>query len=161
MQVIAIDPGNEKSALVIWDGQRIVNKLHAPNAGVIYQLRQWVNEAPCVIEMIGHYGSGMPAGQTVFDTCVWIGRFMEAYGAHRCTLMKRGVVKMHLCGSMRAKDPHIRQALIDRFGAPGTKGAQGVTYGVSKDLWSALAVAVAWHDQHAVRAGAKITVESI
>jgi len=54
-------------------------------------------------------------------------------------------VKLHLCGSARAKDTNIRQALIDRYGgsaAIGKKAAPGPLYGVSKDVWSALAVAV-------------------
>ncbi len=51
-------------------------------------------------------------------------------------------VKIHLCNHPRAKDPNIRQALIDRFGAPGTKKNQGATYGLAGDMWSALGVAV-------------------
>ena len=82
------------------------------------------------IEMVASYG--MPVGKTVFETCVWIGRFDACEDA---TLVYRKDVKMHLCGSMRAKDSNIRQALIDKLGKEVTKG-------VSKDVWSALAVAV-------------------
>lgn len=151
MTVIAIDPGSAESAVVIWDGQRVVNKLYAPNVDVLYQLRQWKNETPCVIEMIGHYGTGMPAGKTVFDTCVWIGRFMEAYGAANVSTILRPTVKTHICGSARAKDANVSRALKDRFGEPGTKKAPGLTYGITGDLWAALAVAVTWHDQKGVR----------
>lgn len=148
--IIAIDPGSTSSALVVWDGSLIVQRMYLPNEEIVCELVSWPDwtDYHCVIEMIGHYGTGMPAGQTVFDTCVWIGRFMEAFGAANCTLMKRGEVKMHLCGSMRAKDPHIRQALVDRFGAPGTKAKPGVTYGISGDLWAAFGVAVTWWDRH-------------
>lgn len=52
-------------------------------------------------------------------------------------------VKKHVCGTASAKDPAVRQALIDKLGAPGTKKAPGPTYGVSKHAWRALAVAYA------------------
>jgi hypothetical protein len=63
-------------------------------------------------------------------------------------------VKLHLCGSSRAKDPNVRTALLDRFGgagAKGTKAAPGPLYGIAADLWSALAIAVTWTDQAAGR----------
>jgi hypothetical protein len=43
---------------------------------------------------------------------------------------------------MKAKDANIRQALIDKIGPQGTKKDPGPTYGISKDVWSALAIAV-------------------
>jgi len=156
MSVIAIDPGPVSSAMLIWDGERIVRKDYAENWEVINTLQVLKNRIspdpdPCVIEMIGHYGTGMPAGAEVFDTCVWIGRFMEAYGAEKCALMKRAEVKMHLCGSMRAKDPNIRQAIIDRFGrkeaAIGRKANPGPLFGVAGDAWAALALALTWWDE--------------
>ena len=61
----------------------------------------------------------------------------------------RKAVKIHLCGSMRAKDPNIRQALIDRYGgssAIGRKATPGPLYGVAGDVWAALAVAVTHAD---------------
>ncbi|HBC95047.1 MAG TPA: hypothetical protein DCZ10_19680, partial [Pelotomaculum sp.] len=54
--------------------------------------------------------------------------------------------KINLCGSMRAKDGNIRQALIDRFGIVGTKKSPGWFYGVSKDVWAAIAVGVTYYD---------------
>ena len=74
-----------------------------------------------VIEMIANYG--MAVGKTVFDTCVWIGRFIEI-AEHRHTeteYIYRKDEKMNICHSMKAKDSNIRQALIDRFGKVGTK----------------------------------------
>ena len=61
-----------------------------------------------------------------------------------------------LCGSSKANDASVRQALIDRYGgkekAIGKKKAPGPLYGVTKDVWSALAVAIVWQDR---RAGGK------
>ena len=85
-----------------------------------------------VIEMIASYG--MPVGKEVFDTCVWIGRFIQQDE------------KMNICGSMKAKDSNIRQALIDRFGTVGTKKNPGWFYGFKADCWSAYAVGITYLD---------------
>ena len=95
--------------------------------------------------MIACYG--MAVGAEVFETCVWIGRYLEKAQGDMSRI-KRGEVKMHLCHSMKAKDSNIRQALIDRFGAPGTKKAPGLTFGLSGDMWAAFAVAVTYHDNN-------------
>ena len=143
--IIAIDPGPELSALVIWNGTAPSLLRYAANEDIMALLRTWkTSESDCVIEQIASYG--MAVGAEVFETCVWSGRFMEAYGAERVHRITRGQVKMHLCHSMRAKDGNIRQALIDRFGKPGTKKHPGPLLGVSGDLWAALAVAVTWWD---------------
>ena len=74
-----------------------------------------------VIEMIASYE--MAVGQTVFETCVWIGRFVEiaSFNNIKFEYIYRKDEKMNLCYSMKAKDSNIRQALIDRFGPVGTK----------------------------------------
>jgi hypothetical protein len=144
--VIAIDPGPTETALVIWNGFSLNLIRYAPNDEILALLKTWkASDSPCVIEQIASYG--MAVGAEVFETCVWSGLFMEAYGAERVHRITRGQVKMHLCHSMRAKDSNIRQALIDRFGKPGTKKHPGLLLGVSGDLWAALAVAVTWWDQ--------------
>jgi hypothetical protein len=155
--ILAIDPGSEQSAYVAYANGRPVNFGKVPNDWLLQRLRdQQCLDATGVfgqsqhvtIEMIASYG--MPVGSEVFDTCVWIGRFIEAWrGSY--TLMFRREVKLHLCGQARAKDPNVRQALIDRFGpgrekAIGTKKQPGPLYGVSADVWSALAVAVTWSE---------------
>ena len=78
---------------------------------------------------------GMPVGKEVFDTCVWIGRFIqEAYELGiDCDYIYRKEEKMNLCNSMKAKDSNIRQALIDRFGTAGTKKNPGWFYGFKAD----------------------------
>ena len=103
------------------------------------------------IEMIASYG--MAVGVSVFETCVWIGRFIQAIGnGIEPRFIYRKDEKMNLCGSMKAKDSNIIQALIDRF-APntrnkgkGTKKEQGWFYGFSKDIWQSYAVGVTYYD---------------
>ena len=98
--------------------------------------------------MIASYG--MAVGASVFETCVWIGRFMaEAFSSSGRDLHRvfRKDVKLHLCNSPRAKDANVRQALLDRIGPQGTKKAQGPTYGIKSHEWAALAVAVYGWDQ--------------
>jgi len=105
-----------------------------------------MHQGSLAIEMIASYG--MPVGSEIFDTCVWIGRFLQAHARPASVkLVKRHEVKMHLCGSMRAKDSHIRQRLIDIYGpgkeaAIGRKSSPGPLYGVKGHAWAALAVGV-------------------
>lgn len=142
--VLALDPGDQNTAFCVFDGAHILEFGILPNGDILDRMERWRDRyrPHLACEMIASYG--MAVGANVFETCVWIGRFMQAWGP--CTRIKRGEVKMYLCQSMRAKDANIRQALIDRFGEPGTKKAPGGTYGISKDVWSALAVAVTYWD---------------
>jgi hypothetical protein len=147
MTILAIDPGTDKSGWVILEGGRVSSSDVSPNAGVLELVSLW--KEGIAIEMIA--GMGMAVGQTTFDTCVWIGRFQQAYFRPNavCFIYRRDV-KLHICGNAQAKDANIRQALIDMFprtggGATpqiGTKKKPGPLYGVSSHMWSALAVAI-------------------
>lgn len=144
MRILAIDPGTTESAYVQFHDINISFFGKIKNEE-IYQkvLLNMIDFYDYVaIEMIASYG--MPVGKEVFGTCLWIGRFMQkALDLEKeIKLIYRKDVKMHLCGTTKAKDGNIRQALIDRLGAPGTKKNPGITYGISGDIWAALAVAV-------------------
>lgn len=150
--ILAIDPGNVQSAIVEWSEGRIIEGGTGifPNADALEMVRNFAEHTPyqtgsvIACEMIASYG--MAVGASVFETCVWIGRFWETAERLRFRRIFRKDIKMHVCGSMRAKDGNIRQALIDRLGAPGTKKNPGATYGIKADLWAALAVAVTYDD---------------
>lgn len=146
MKVFAIDPGPKESAYIVWRGGKVECGMMRDNSDIVQLIRQGSHRDCDVlaIEMIACYG--MPVGRETFETCLWIGRFIEANATEafknpRHRLVYRKDVKIHLCGTMKAKDGNIRQALIDKHGAPGTKKAPGATYGVSGHLWAALAVA--------------------
>jgi len=138
MRILAIDPGTTESGYCFFENGKILESGVAPNEDMIttIKLRDYKLLA---VEMIASYG--MAVGQETFDTCVWIGRFVErSKSPHK--LVFRKDVKIHLCGTMKAKDPNIRQAIIDKLGAPGTKKEPGGTYGVKSHAWSAVAVAL-------------------
>ncbi len=152
MRFLAIDPGDAQSAFALIDHDfHPIEFGKVPNQQLAADLPLLAAQADMVaIEQIGHYGTGMPAGKNIFDTCRWIGRFEQILADARVTpeLVLRVKVKTHLCGSSKAKDGNVIQALIDRFapGAPnrgkGTKAAPGWFYGFAADRWQAYALAV-------------------
>lgn len=86
-----------------------------------------------------------------FETCVWIGRFAESFDIHEDIeakfIYRKTDICMNLCHQTKGVgDANIRQALIDRFGPVGVKKNPGWFYGVSADVWSAIAVGVTYHD---------------
>jgi hypothetical protein len=150
--LIAIDPGNMESAYCIieYDTLKPIAFGKVENKAIDHILMQYSDNNKCehmAIEMIASYG--MAVGKEVFDTCVWIGRYIEQ--ARHCFVgydyVYRKDVKIALCGSMKAKDTNIRQALIDRFGEVGTKNNQGYFYGFKADIWSAYAVGITYLDK--------------
>lgn len=147
--LLAIDPGTTKSGWVIFENGHVSNSGVSDNDAILTLVKQWGPDDDLAIEMIA--GMGMAVGQTTFDTCVWIGRFQQAYARPEAVrFVRRHAVKLHLCGNARAKDANIRQALLDIFPATGggktpqigVKSNPGPLYGVSSHAWSALAVAV-------------------
>lgn len=142
--ILAIDPGPQGSGYVLYANGCVRECDNIDTGELIEMLWSWSPPHPFLaIEMVAHYGTGMPAGQSIFDTCVVIGRMQQAWhDPEGVVLIPRREVKLALCGSATAKDSNVRQALIDRLGPPGRKAAPGPTYGVSKHAWAALGVAV-------------------
>jgi hypothetical protein len=142
-QIFAIDPGTNESAIIAFNGTVPTMSKIATNEWVLNFLREIDNSEPqnVAIEMIASYG--MAVGREVFETVLLIGRMIEiCHSRAICVqLVYRREVKVHLCGTMKAKDPNVRQALIDKYGIVGTKKNPGPLFGISSHLWSALAVA--------------------
>jgi|TARA_Y100000310_G_scaffold107917_1_gene106410 hypothetical protein len=126
MKLLAIDAGTNESACLLMkdDGIDVMKvEFHAilPNDSVI----RIIEEHPklVIIEEVSHMG--MPVGRDVFETVRWSGRFEQVarYRGGVVQYIPRMRIKLNLCGNARAKDPNIRQALIDRYG--GTDKAIG------------------------------------
>ena len=154
--VLGIDPGNEisgailirsddRAVVTVWPG---VNNEELLRWVVMTRYQQDRREGGTVevaIEMISSYG--MAVGRTVFQTCVWVGRFQQAFGV--AELIERKDCMLNICNSRSAKDANIRRALLDRYPETGggrtkevgTKAQPGPLYGVSRHAFSALAVA--------------------
>jgi hypothetical protein len=147
VKIIAIDPGMTYSAMLTYDVDGIfpISWSYMENPDLLDFLDDDLTQFDALaVEMVASYG--MAVGREVFETCVWIGRFIQV-----CRLewhfVYRADVKLHLCHSRKAKDPNVRQALIDKWGpgkevAIGKKATPGPLYGLSGDCWAALGVAV-------------------
>lgn len=156
MKILAIDTGNTESgyAIIEMPEFRLVNFGKVENNELLNMLPLSPYKIDTIaLEMVASYG--MAVGKTVFDTCVWIGRFEQQLrnaGYEDINYIYRKDEKINLCGSMKAKDSNIRQALIDRYATFDFKNGKGVKknpdvfYGVSKDVWAAIAVGVTYWD---------------
>ena len=162
MIVLALDPGPVQTGWCLLDDTRLDGSGVASNADILRLLAHCPAADVLAVEMIASYG--MAVGREVFETCVWIGRYQQAWRDPAAVqLVYRRDVKLHLCGTPRAKDPNVRQALIDLYPATGggkvpqigTKGRPGPLYGVSTHAWPALAVAVLVHSR--MRSAARFT----
>jgi hypothetical protein len=144
----AIDPGTTHSALVHLHANGEVTGGMWVNAELVHHFQD--GEMPfghLVIEEIESYG--MAVGRETFQTVFWAGRFAQAWqcpGQFSWSMLPRRAVKLHLCGSMKAKDANIRQALIDKFGGIACTKKGGALYGIKSHLWAALAVAVTYQE---------------
>lgn len=155
--IIAIDPGSAQSAWIeytpgkpgsvgpfgIYKNEELVENLRG--LGRIGSMRM------LAIEMM--QPRGLPTSYEEMVACVWIGRFIESW-AGPWAYVYRAEEKYTLCGNRAAADKNIRQALIDRWGskkeiAIGKKKSPGPLFGISNDVWQALAIAVTY----AVREG--------
>lgn len=148
--ILAIDPGTTESAYVLLD-----ERLHPVKADILSnenmldEIEYMAQEAnKFAIEMIASYG--MPVGAETFETVFWIGRFWQTAldsGFNMLEKVGRKEVKLNLCNSTRAKDANVWQALVDRFGNPGTKKNPGTLFGIKSHMRSAFAVGVTYADK--------------
>lgn len=148
--IVAIDPGTTQSGWCVYDGDDVLNCGCWPNGTLLDHLGVWSDQFDkLAIEMVASYG--MAVGKEVFETVRWIGRFQQAWAwPEDVRLVYRKDVKLHLCGTTKAKDGNVRQALIDLFPATGggktpqigIKAKPGPLFGVSTHAWPALGVAI-------------------
>lgn len=149
-RVLAIDPGNVDSAFCIVDAESLTpvefGKVNNKDLAKMIQNEFTYNEF--VIERVASYG--MAVGKDIFQTCEWIGRFVQIASMFYkpISYIYRKDEKLHICGDSRAKDANIRRALIDRFAKHDLKNGKGTRaepdffYGFRADCWSAYAVGI-------------------
>jgi len=154
MRIFAIDPGNVTSSWVLLDADTnpptlLDYSLDEPNAAMERHFTPFVQVGAVVIEMVRSYGR--PVGESIFETCVWIGRFeqmLERSGLPRERLFRPEVVKLLGLPGSGSGDRQVRARLLEIYGgkatALGTKKAPGPLFGVTEDVWAALAVGVAY-----------------
>lgn len=143
MRIIAIDPGSKESGFcIIREEDKTPLKFGKEKN---YELLEMLRRRPAgcrraVIERVECYGMGV--GRTVFETCVWTGRFLQTCenAGIRAFLVPRRAVKLHLCGRASARDANIVGALKERFGEKGTKNNPGFFFGFKADVWQAYAL---------------------
>lgn len=152
LRVLAIDPGPTESGYVLL-GSKILDMGKVDNdymEGLIFSKIIAVSKPLVAVEIVKSYG--MPAGDSLFRTMWYCGRFslavdMMGYFYEEVT---RKEVVTYMCGTSKAGDSNVRQALIDRF-EPGLEPRhrpKGFLKGVSNDIWSALAIAVYVRDNY-------------
>ena len=157
--ILAIDPGTFESAYVIMGEDLKPIEFGKVENKKLLTLIQNIKDKPyqvdhLAMEMVASYGMGV--GKEVFETCVWIGRFLQEAHNRIPNLQRiyRKEVKMNLCHTMRAKDSNVIQALIDRFayGVPnkgkGYKKNPGWFFDFKGDIWQAYAVGVTYYDTY-------------
>lgn len=148
MRILAIDPGNMETGYAILQLPefQLIEFGKTENNALLGRFKAPLNVDAVAIEMVASYG--MAVGREVFETCVWIGRFTQALQGENINYIYRREEKLALCHDSKAKDSNIRQALIDRYAKHDFKNGKGVKanpdvfYGVSKDVWQAIAVGV-------------------
>lgn len=160
-RVLAIDPGSAESAWILLEEGIPVRHARQPNDEVLDLLRRQLAPAAAemepdvvVIENI-EPRYGIRPGWEVLDTARWVGRFQEAASPLPVELLRRSEILAHLGVATRGEnrttaDAGVRDALMDRFGgsgAVGNKAAPGPLYGITRDRWAALSVAVTWLDR--------------
>lgn len=160
-RVVGIDPGTHKSAWAWIDGTEVLESGYASNEDILrLLLNGYFGSSDIAIEMVASYG--MPVGEDTFETCLWIGRFIQAcdsvgsayHKVYRKQDKELPGVLMHICKSNRASDSNVRQAIIDMYEPSGggktpqvgTSKHPGPLFGVSSHIWQALAVAITCRD---------------
>lgn len=140
MKILAVDPAPEESAWVMWDTE--THDFYGARMGLdlVGDIVLWPFLGPrvdiCAIEFPQSYG--VNAGLSLFLTAFEAGRVARSLEiSTEIRLYGRPAVKGQIGGK---NDSEIRKSLMMRHGE-AKKGQK--LYGVKKDIWAALALAVA------------------
>ncbi len=145
MRILGIDPGPRTSGIVEVeiDCYKLLVRM-ADKAMENDEVLELARHTSCLVAIEAIECLYAHVGKETVRTIRFVGNLEEA--AQKSVTFSPSDVKKIVCLTGSAKDPAVRQALIDRFGSPGTKKEPGQTHGVTSHAWRALAVAVAAHD---------------
>lgn len=175
--LLAIDPGNIDSAWLILRDGVIHDFGKQPNDAVLSMCEDPPEQVEhLAIEMVQSFG--MPVGAEVFATIFWTGRFVQAFPKPHTLLYRKevtlnichsaragdGNIRQALIDRFGGKDKAIGGVKCKRCQGKGWAGRgravcpacggnawlhpPGPLATVTKDVWSALAIALTWADQH-------------
>lgn len=164
ISVLAIDPGSEKSGVVLIEGRTVREHSVVDNESLLEQILAYaVDEVAeyCAIEYTPPYTMTTRDGRAyvpeqLLTTTAWIGRFEQCWHLMRAEwparIKRRDALKYVTGKGSRVGDTQVRQCLIERFGgtkekAIGLKTSPGPLYGITSHEWAALAVAVTFQSQ--------------
>lgn len=163
--ILCIDPGTTHSGVVVYDGEKVLySNAEMENYTVLDFIlngeisvgRKQTYQYEClVVEMIQNYAKVV--GEAVFETVLWTGRFIQVANSANipCQKIFRKDVKLFLCGTARAGNANVRQAIIDMFPkvgggktpSIGTKKQPGPLYDMKSHAFSALALGLLYYDR--------------
>lgn len=145
----AIDPGSARSGFVTMSFDfEIREKGKLDNEEICDILSENCMKADgLVIEMPQPYQF---TPKTVLQTCVWLGRFLQAFYGPSWTITRQHV-RMYMCGTARSDDAMVRKEIIHRYGPPGTKAEPNIFYNdatvkMNNDIWQAYALGITFLD---------------
>lgn len=147
MKILCLDIGTEDSAYCLLDETYKPIQFAKISNEELLEIVKTTDYDNLVYEEFQSYG--MPIGISTITSITWNGRYIQSALDRNKKVFPvyRKDVKINICGTMRAKDGNIRQALIDRFGNVGTKKNKGYFYGFAKDMWSAYAIGTTYIDK--------------
>ena len=148
--ILGIDPGNEQSGYVVVDNYKVIDAGKIKNEKLlvkIIHIPAFMRDVDAVcIELIQSYGS--VAGRTLYDTCIWTGRFIQALAhAHLHVpihLYTRPKIMRAIVGTNKGGDRALRATLLLRFGGDKKGEPMHPLRGGGGDLRAAYA-AVVYH----------------
>lgn len=147
--VFAIDAGDTQSGFAILESKtkllRIPGELtfgKVSNEKILELIARWHGRCDFAIEF--PYPKNNVVPYEVFVMAAWVGRMEQVLAQLGKGYAKifRHREKSVMCKNGSATDAQIRAAVIDVMGGKGTASNPGPTFGVSADVWQAIAVGI-------------------
>jgi len=161
VRVLGIDPGSFRTGWAVVDSEtkEIEDFGLTDNIDLVSGYRDQVLDVDfAVIEAITPYGR---VGKTIMDTVLWSGILSESLykSVGDCFFIHRKTIMVEMCGTPKGNDTDIRHAIIDLYPPVGggktpqigLKSSPGPLFGIKKDIWSAIAVSLAFIEIYLVR----------